>query len=254
MTATTSFSSSTSQAQLVPYSAEMISLAQNGRSFQTSDVLQAIVSGEQQRLREEQMAWRLGGALIGACLGLGDGFQAADVFLGMGFSSLAGMSHDALSQENKRFLERCQSLWLLGDNSPVTLRNRIGNPLARILIYCEGWQAPLLLSHHHGSRGDILVPLSRAEYSAQGFHQPKSMEVLRRYFSQQDIGILGNQLYPDASRALRLERIQAISSAEARSNDANAQAFLPACEPVMIQINNQQGLAYKVSIPVHSDY
>ena len=254
MTAATSYPHSTSCTQLVPYSAEMISAAHEARSFQTREVLQAIVTGEQQRLREEQMVWRLGGAFIGACLGLGDGFQAADVFLGMGFSSLAGMGHDVMSQNDKRFLESCQSLWLLGDNSPTELMRRIGSPLARILFYCEGWQAPIVLSHHRGLRGDVLVPLQSAGEVAQGFLQPKSMEVMKRHFDSKDIQILRNQLYPDAGRSIHLQGIQRISSAEAHAVDPNANAFLPACEPVLIQINAQQGVAYQVPIPIHSDY
>lgn len=240
--------------QLVPYSKEMISLAHQGRSFQTREVLQAIVSGEQQRLREEQMVWRLGGAIVGACLGLGDGFQAADVFLGMGFSGLAGLGHDVMSQEDRRFLQNCQSLWLVGDNSPMSLMQRLGSPLARVLLYIDGWQSPRILSHHRGSRGDVLIPLGIAGQLAKGFRQSKSMEVMQRHVSSENIKILQSQLYPDANSPLHLEGTQRISSAEAMAIDPNARAFLQDCEPILIQIEGEQGVAYKVPIPVHSDF
>lgn len=167
MTTTASFSNYATSEQLVPYGKEMISWAHQGRSFQTQEVLQAIVNGEQQRLREEQMLWRLGGAIVGACLGLGDGFQAADVFLGMGMSALASQGHEALSHQDRKFLESCQSLWLLGDNSPTALMRRLGSPLARFLVYSEGWGSPIMFAHHRGLRGDVLVPLGWAGELAQ---------------------------------------------------------------------------------------
>ena len=39
----------------VPYLREMLDIARNGYSFQTRTVLQRIVMGEQQRIKEEQM-------------------------------------------------------------------------------------------------------------------------------------------------------------------------------------------------------
>ena len=80
------------------------------------------------------------------------------------------------------------------------------------------------------------------------------MEVMKRHFDSKDIQILRNQLYPDAGRSIHLQGIQRISSAEAHAVDPNANVFLPACEPVLIQINAQQGVAYQVPIPIHSDY
>ena len=54
----------------VPFAKEMLQLAKSGYSFQTREILQRIVTAEQQRLREEQMVWRVGGArlaVIGGC-------------------------------------------------------------------------------------------------------------------------------------------------------------------------------------------
>ena len=78
----------------VPFAKEMLQLAKSGYSFQTREVLQRIVTAEQQRLREEQMFWKVSGAILGACLGVGDGFQVADVFLSMGLSGLGSLSHE----------------------------------------------------------------------------------------------------------------------------------------------------------------
>jgi hypothetical protein len=92
----------------------MVLVAQQARSFQTRELLMHIVSGKQPRIRKEQMLWREDGVILSACLGLGDGLWATDVFLGMGLSSLGGLTHEVMSDEDRHFLERCQSLWTVG--------------------------------------------------------------------------------------------------------------------------------------------
>jgi hypothetical protein len=81
MTVAQSHNTSHRTSAAVPYATEMIRFAQEARSFQMRELLQCIVTCEQQRIKEEQMLWRLGGALLGACFGLSDGFQASDVLL-----------------------------------------------------------------------------------------------------------------------------------------------------------------------------
>ena len=241
-------------AAAVPLAAEMINFARQAQSFQTRELLQRIVSGEQQRIKEEQMLWRIGGALLGACLGLSDGFQASDVFLGIGFSSLAGMGHEVMTHEQRRFLEGCHSLWTVGANSPIELMARLGPARSRILFYGETWSAPVVLAHHQGARGDTLLPLGLAQQHAAGFHQQQSLEVLQRYFSGEELQLLACQLYPDAASAIQVSRVVPISAEQARQVDPYADAFLSDAEPMLIETGELREVGYRVPIPVNSDF
>lgn len=251
---TSSASSSTTPTSVVPHADTMIAVATQAFSFQTREVLQRIVSAEQQRIRQEQMLWRLGGALVGACLGLGDGFQPQDLFLGMGMSGLAGLGHDVMSHEQRRFLESCHSLWTVGTNSPVELMARLGQARSRVLLYATGWHYPLIYAHHQGVRGETLVPLGIARDHAKGFQNSKSMEVLQRYFDGQELKMLENQLYPDAQGAVQLKGLQPVSTSEARQLDPHAGTFLPGFEPVYIETATGAAVGYRTPIPVHSDF
>lgn len=238
----------------VPYAAETISLARTARSFPTREVLTRIVTAEQQRLKQEQMLWRVAGAFLGACLGQSDGFDAGDIFLGMGLSGLAGMGHEVMSHEQRQFLEQCRSLWTIGANSPTDLAARLGPARARILVYNQGWDCPVILSHHQGSRGDALVQLGAAHQFARGFRDHQSLEVMQRHFNTQELQVLQQQLYPDASAADYIRRIHPLTAAQALELDPSAKAFLPHTEPVLIESNAGRGLGYRLPIPVHSDF
>ena len=237
-----------------PHAQEIVQVASHGYSFQTRELLQRIVSGEQQRIREEQMLWRLGGALLGTCLGLGDGFQAADVFLGMGFSSLAGLTHEVLSEEDRRFLEGCHSLWTIGCNSPMELAQRLGPARSRILLHEPQLDLMVICSHHQGHRGDTLVPLNSAERLAAGFQQPQSLEVMQRHLSSEELEIMRYQLYPNAASAIPLDSIQPISSQQAIALAPTAAALLPAAQPVQIQQRGESLIGFRIPIPAHSDF
>lgn len=254
MTSTSLRSTAHQRTAAVPYASEMICVAQQARSFQTRELLERIVRGEQQRIKEEQMLWRLGGALLGACLGLGDGFQAADIFLGMGMSGLAGLSHDVMTHEQRQFLEGCHSLWTIGSNSPMDLSARLGPARARILVFNAGWESPVILSHHQGARGDTVVQLGLAGQHARGFHDGQSLEVLQRHLNGEQLDSLKHQLYPDATAAHQLRRLQPISASQTRQLDPHADAFLHATEPVLIETGDGQAVGYRLPIPVHSDF
>jgi hypothetical protein len=79
----------------------MLQVARTSDSFQTREVLQRIVLAEQQRIKEEQMLWRVGGTILGMCFGLTDGFQLTDLFMGMAGSAIAGTAHEVMSHEDR---------------------------------------------------------------------------------------------------------------------------------------------------------
>ncbi len=241
-------------ASSVPESFEFVQLAKNGHAFQSKDVLQAIVEKEKRRIKDEQMAWRIGGAIIGGLLGIGDGFDVGDVFMGLAFSNLGGLGHQVASREQMEFLEKCKAAWIVTTGSPMELASRIGQARSRVIAYSEGWQTPLIFNHHQGPRGDYLVPLGLAHQHARGFLQDDSRQAMVDTFEQDDFMILANQLYPAPDSAIRLESIRKITKEQAIEMDKYADSFVHHAEPIAIEIEGQQAVAYRVPIPVHSDY
>jgi hypothetical protein len=257
MTATLTYSAPTqhhSSNSSIPYAQEMLHVARHGYSFQTREVLQRIVMGEQQRIKEEQMLWRVGGTLLGLCLGIGDGLQLTDLFIGMSGGAIASLAHETMSHEDRQFLERCQSLWLVGRNSPIELAQRLGPARSRILLHDPAWEAPLVFNHHKGHRGDHLVPLGNAGNLATGFADPQSLEVLQRHFDREDLQTLEAQLYPIASHAVAVDRVEPISQIDALELDPNAPSFLRQSKPMRINTSSGESVGYKVPIPAHSDF
>lgn len=238
----------------VPYAQEMLHIARHGYSFQTREVLQRIVMAEQQRIKEEQMLWRVGGTILGLCFGIGDGLQLTDLFIGMTGGAIASMAHETISHEDRQFLERCQSLWLVGQNSPIELAQRLGPARSRILLHDSGWEAPVVFNHHQGHRGDHLVPLGNAGNLAGGFADPQSLEVLQRHFGGEDLQTLQAQLYPIASHALAIDRVTTISQVDALELDPQAPSFLAQSKPVRINTSVGATVGYQVPIPAQSDF
>jgi hypothetical protein len=239
---------------LVPDSLETVQLAKNGHAFQSKDVLQAIVEKEKRRIKDEQMAWRIGGAIIGGLLGLGDGFDVGDVFMGLAFSNLGGLGHQVASREQMEFLEKCKAAWIVTTGSPIELASRIGQARSRVIAFSDGWQSPLIFNHHQGARGDYLVPLGLAHQHARGFQVDESRQVMVETFDQNNFTILANQLYPASENAVRLDSIRRITKEQALEMDVYAHSFVHHAEPIAIEIEGQQAVAYRVPIPVHSDY
>lgn len=238
----------------VPYAQEMLQIARHGYSFQTREVLQRIVMGEQQRIKEEQLLWRVGGTILGMYFGIGDGLQITDLFIGMAGSAIGSLAHEAMSHEDKQFLERCQSLWLVGNNSPIELAQRLGPARSRILLHHPSWETPVVFNHHQGHRGDHLVPLGNAGNLATGFADPQSLEVLKRHFVSEDLQTLQTQLYPVASDAVAVDRVTPINQVDAMALDPDAPAFLSQSRPVHINTPEGASVGYQVPIPAQSDF
>jgi hypothetical protein len=232
----------------------MLSVARHGYSFQTREVLQRIVMGEQQRIKEEQMLWRVGGTILGLCFGMGDGLQLTDLFIGMSSGAIASLAHETMSHEDRQFLERCQSLWLVGQNSPIELAQRLGPARSRILLHDPDWEAPVVFNHHQGHRGDHLVPLGNAGNLARGFADPQSLEVLQRHFGGEDLQMLQTQLYPITAHAVAVDRVTPMSQVDALELDPHAPSFLGQSKPVRIDTGDGITVGYQVPIPAQSDF
>jgi hypothetical protein len=171
----------------------------------------------------------------------------------MGFSSLAGMGHEVMPHMQRRFPERCHSLWTIGTDSPAEMMVRLGPARSRILVYCDGWAAPVLLSHHQGARGDTVLELGLSEQLAAGFRHQQSLDALQRYFSGQELQLLQCQLYSDAGAEMQLQHIQPIGAEQARYLDPRAEALLANAEPMLIETRDGRDVGYRMLIPVHTD-
>jgi hypothetical protein len=244
----------TKAAMPAPHADNFIQLAKDGHAFQSKDVLQSIVEKEKRRIKDEQIAWRIGGAIVGGLLGLGDGFDVGDIFTSLMFSNIGAVGHEVASREQIEFLQKCQASWLVTQGSPVELASRIGPAKSRIVVFSEGWESPIIFNHHQGLRGDYLVPLVLAHQHAKGFLEEGSRQAMINTFEEQDYTILSNQLYPVPGNAIRLESIRKITKEKAIQLDSYAESFASKTEPVVIEIEGQQAVAYRVPIPIHSDY
>ncbi len=244
----------TRNTKIVPYSTETIQFAQQAHAFQSKIVLQEIVENEKKRIKNEQMVWRMGGAIFGAFLGMGDGFDVGDIFTSLVFSNIGAMGHEVASREQIEFLQKCQAAWLVTQGSPMELASRIGPAKSRIIAFREGWEEPMIFNHHQGHRGDYLVPLGPALSHAKGFLEEGSRQVMINTFDEQNYAILSSQLYPNPDNALKLDSIRKISKDNAMELDPYANSFVSHAEPVLLEIEGDQLVAYRIPIPVHSEY
>ena len=64
-------------------------------TFPVEEFINLWVEHKKSQMRDEQFLWRVGGAIVGGMLGLGDGFQLGDLF-----GSLAGGAIGSLAQES----------------------------------------------------------------------------------------------------------------------------------------------------------
>jgi len=142
----------------------------------------------------------------------------------------------------------------VGQNSPIELAQRLGPARSRILLHDPGWEAPVVFNHHHGHRGDHLVPLGNAGELAAGFADPKSLEVMQLHFGGEDLQTLRTQLYPIASRTVAVDRIMTMSQVEALELDPHAASFLAKSRPVRIDFGDGSLIGYQVPIPAQSDF
>jgi hypothetical protein len=237
-----------------PLADEFVQIAKVGHAFQSKDVLQAIVEKERRRIKDEQIAWRIGGAIVGGLLGLQDGFDVSDIFTSLVFSNIGAVGHEVASREQLEFLQKCQAAWLVTQGSPLELASRIGPAKSRIIAFGEGLETPLIYNHHQGHRGDYLVPLGLACQHAKGFLEEGSRQAMINTFEEKDYTTLSNQLYPVPDNAIRLDSIRKITKEKAIELDPYAGSFVSQAEPVVIEVEGQQAVAYRVPIPIHSDY
>jgi hypothetical protein len=224
------------------------------RSFQIQQVIEAIVTSEQQRIQTEQFGWKLAGAAVGLLLGSGDGFDFGDLFTAFTFSNLSSMAHSKFSERDLQFLKDIKSYWVVADGSPYDIARRIGPPRSRILVFTEG--EILAFTHHLGPRGEFLIPLCMAKDICPGFTDAQSLEVIDRTFEREDVEILAQQLYPNLQGAVKLDSMRKLRDQEAlgRQPELVSAAVAKGYEAIDLGVQGDSFLAFRTAIPLHSDF
>ena len=200
------------------------------------------------------MLWRVGGSLLGMCFGLTDGFQLTDLFVGMSGAAIGNLAHEKMSKEDQKFLEDCQSLWLIGCSSPIEIQQRLGPARSRIVMEDPNTGEPMIFNHHQGNRGNYLVQLGTAGNLAVGFKNQQSLEVMSRHMSAADISNIRSQLYPVGDSYFEIEYPEVIQHEELLFSRIHLKT--KSLKPKVVLIRNSYGssIAYQVTIPAHSDF
>ena len=74
---------------------------------------------------------------------------------------------------------------------------------------------------------------------------------MQRHFDRDD---LHTQLYPIASHAVAVDRVEPISQVDALELDADAASFMAQSRPVRINTSSGASVGYQVPIPAQSDF
>ena len=244
------------QDQIIQY-AQILEFFKEQRSFQLQDVLRWVVESEQQRIKNETMAWRVGAGLVGLMFGMSDGFQAGDLYQAMAFGTAAGFAHDKFSEEQRKFLKDIQFEWAIGEHSPQVIDQRFGKATSRFLLPVNGEAMGYMFSIRKGMRGEYLVPISYACEACPGFTNVNSREVMARSIDAENIEILANQFFPlpemspykcQSMRKVRSEQF------EHEFSHLNTMATQMNYETVVVEVDNTKYYGYRTEIPYHSDY
>jgi len=239
----------------------IIEYCKNALSFQASEVLESIITNEKQKMEDEQGLWKVGGALLGLALGVGDGFDLMDVGSSFAFSNIANMAYNQVSKEQREFLRQIHSLWLVDQRSPLELRRRLGDPIGRFIGYDTdvGNSDPdenifITNIHQNSSRGLNLQLLSPAQLAASGFENNLSVEKMREVFDSENYEILANQLYPIDGGTIPIKAMRIISKEEAEKKDPMYSYLHKSGEPYRLTFDEGEHIVYKINIPSHSDF
>lgn len=236
-----------------------ISIINDGYAFQSKLVMDQICQRELAKIKEEQAMWRIGGAIVGGLIGLGDGFDISDIFLGAAVSQVGAVAYGQASKEQIEFLEKIKADWLVTANSPIDLARRYGPASSRILILNEGdFENHWILNHHRGgAREECFVPLGFSSQFAKGFLQADTNDVLKSNFDEENYEIIANQLYPVPDILLRLDSFRKISDDEAVDHYGQAARLIinRGGKPYKAEMPEvETDIVFKFPIPHHSDF
>jgi hypothetical protein len=224
------------------------------RSFELEQVIKLVVQSESKRMKDESNAWRVGFGLVGLMLGMGDGFQAADLFTGLAFSSVGATVHGEFSKEDREQLEKFQMGWVCDEFSPVMLDKRLGRATSRVIGFHEG--QPFMYSMRSGSRGQYAIPMSFAGTACPAFTEENSRAVMLNTFNVDGIEQLQRQFYPAGAGSRKVDGVRRIKWDQAYDLDPEISqiAHESDCEPILVDVRGDVSLVFRTEVPIHSDY
>jgi hypothetical protein len=234
---------------------DIVSYAAIAHTFQAAYVLEKIVETEVERINNEKSGWKVAGAVAGLALGVSDGFQFTDLFTSIAFSNIGGMAHEFASKEQVEFLKKVKSDWLVSQKSALEILHRLGMPRQRSICYfSQTGHVCIANLHENPSRGSFMVPLGAAKDHATGFKNDDALAVLYNAFEESDINILAYQLYP--MELLQLSSQKRISQSKASSLNPYHDLLEGFDDVSLLTLkdDSSQVIAYKVPIPVGSEY
>lgn len=234
---------------------EIIQYARIAHSFQAAHVLETIVTNELERIKKEKAGWKVAGAVAGLALGMSDGFQFTDLFTSIAFSNVGGMAHEFASKEQREFLQKVKSEWLISQKSALEILNRLGPPRQRTIAYFpDTGQLVISNIHENPARGTFLVPLGAAKDHALGFKNDDSLSMLYSNFSEEEINVLAYQLYP--MELLEVASTKRVSLSKASEMNPYHELLDDSQEVTQLILNGASSfaIAYKINLPVGSEY
>lgn len=99
-------------------------------------VIQRIIQNHQAKKAQENSLWRIGGAVLGLCLGLGDGFQVGDLLGTVVGSTLGGGISNELQRADEATLRELNLEWVNSPDSYIYHRKRHrGEAVRRLLLF-----------------------------------------------------------------------------------------------------------------------
>jgi hypothetical protein len=236
-----------------PETTNFIELVRSRQSLQTREILERIITAEKQRIGKENALWGFiaGGAAI--AFGIGDGLNIGDLGLAIGGFKGGSLVHKFASKEQIEFLQKIQSAWMITDRSPLDIRRRLGEPIARFIGVNSEDTINMYNIHQSTARGIHIVELDFAGNVSEGFTNEAANEILVRTFNSEELALFSNQLYPSTVTPLKMLRV--IQPKEAMQKDPYYEYLKHAGEPYrVIYRDDSEQVVYKIPIPDHSDF
>lgn len=235
-------------------STHIFKLAKVGRAFRPEEVAQRICDSELKRMNDEAMLWKLGGGLLGLLAGSLDGFNVGDIMTGLVVSNIASQGHQVFSKEQKEFLQKCKAYWAVGEGSPLDIVKNIGAATNRVVMYTRDNQEPRIYNLHKGIRGQYLMPLDFAHEIAPGFTTMENKKVMARTFQSDELERIAYHLYPDQSKAKKVEALMRVSAEEINGGNSFECESVNGSQSLLIEAGGAKNKAFAFDIPVHSAF
>ena len=213
-------------------------------TFPVEEFINLWVEHKKSQMRDEQFLWRVGGAIVGGMLGLGDGFQIGDLLGSLAGGAIGSLAQESLSKDEKETLNKLQLSWVHVDKgSPIKLIRRHGRPVARYLIPTEiKDDYRIATSFQDGFAGCL------AQGAADRLVQSIASEIEESpYFSDQFSDIVKNTFcFDEKGTGLTLKSEEILGQISGPDNVIH--------DVVGLDTDYGKLVAFKSSIPSHSDY